>query len=57
MPPSTAINWPVTKVDASEAKYTAAPTSSSVRRLVEYGQRLAGRLADAHHDRENGAPP
>ena len=30
---------------------------AGVRRLVEYGQRLAGRLAHAQHDREDGAPP
>src|SRR5437016_11860178 len=26
-PPSTAISWPVTKLAASDARYTAAPTS------------------------------
>src|SRR3954462_3453969 len=28
-PPSTTISWPVTNVDASDARYTAAPMSSS----------------------------
>src|SRR5262249_37508999 len=30
-PPSTASSWPVTNVEASDARYTAAPTSSSRR--------------------------
>src|SRR6185503_20256105 len=43
-PPSTARTWPVTKLAASEARYTAAPASSSARPKRRRGVRASSSL-------------